>query len=58
MLFEEVRMHLATWRIGEEPTVGTLSRMITDLTGRDHTVKPKNRMLGGRPILGISPEER
>ena len=32
MLFVDVRMHSASWRIGDEPTAATLARMMTETT--------------------------
>ena len=57
MLFVDVRMHSASWRIGDEPTAATLARMIPETTIRDPGVESKNRMLGDGPKGGYRQSE-
>ena len=52
MLFVDVRMHLASWRIGDEPTAATLAQMMTETTIRDPCVESKTWMLGDGPKGG------
>ena len=46
VLFVDVRMHSASWRVGDEPTAATLAQTMTETTVQDPKVKSRNRMLG------------
>lgn len=51
MLFDEVRMHLAIWRVGDGPTDQTLAAMQNRMLG-ENRIPDGNRMLDDGPKGG------